>query len=59
MPRFLTRLLGRPRAADPEAERYSAADDLEQRTQAHYRTVTGVDASGRTAPAKDERERRK
>ena len=59
LPRFLARILRRPRSIDPDAARYAAADGLEQRTQAHYRNVTGVDASGRTDPAKSGRPREK
>lgn len=47
LPRWLGRLLGHDTSDDAEKARYAAADDLEQRTQAHYRGVTGVDAEGR------------
>jgi hypothetical protein len=52
----LGRLLGRSSPADPETARYAAAEELERSTQAHYRKVTGVDASGQaTARPKQER----
>jgi len=47
VPRLVRRLLGRETSAGAEAARYAAADDLERRTQSHYREVTGVDSKGR------------
>ncbi|HEX6547710.1 MAG TPA: hypothetical protein VF134_03095 [Candidatus Dormibacteraeota bacterium] len=35
------------REPQPEADRYSEADRLEKRTQAHYRQVTKSDSSGK------------
>jgi len=47
LPSMLRRLLGRERPIDSKRARYTAADDLERKTQSHYRAVTGVDSEGR------------
>jgi hypothetical protein len=47
LPRALRRLLRREGSDESTRERYVAADELERKTQSHYRTVTGVDSQGR------------
>jgi hypothetical protein len=47
LPRALRRLLRRERSDESIRERYAAADQLERKTQSHYRAVTGVDSEGR------------
>jgi hypothetical protein len=57
LPRVLARLLGRDSAADAHAARHAAAENLERTTQAHYRSVTGTDASGRSTESRPDRPR--
>jgi len=47
LPSMLRRLLRREGPAESKRDRYTAADDLERKTQSHYRAVTGVDSEGR------------
>jgi hypothetical protein len=53
LPRFLRRLFGRRRPPATQQERYAAAEELEKNTQAHYRAVTGSDASGQPTKKQD------
>jgi hypothetical protein len=47
LPRALRRLLGSETSDEKVSARYAAADELERKTQSHYRAVTGVDSQGR------------
>jgi len=55
LPRVLRRLLGREVSTDSTRDRYAAADELERKTQSHYRSVTGVDSEGRATKADQNR----
>lgn len=58
LPHVLALLLRREQPVDSESARYAAAEDLERSTQAHYRAVTGVDATGRDTKPKPDRGRK-
>jgi hypothetical protein len=47
LPRALRRLFRSEDPDDASNARYAAADELERKTQSHYRAVTGVDSEGR------------
>jgi hypothetical protein len=52
---LLAKLLpGRPNAVSDEQNRRDAADRLEKNTQAHYRSITQSDSSGRPTKSDDE-----
>jgi len=48
LPPVLRRMFGREGSDESTRARYSAADELERKTQSHYRSVIGVDSEGRT-----------
>jgi hypothetical protein len=47
LPRVLRRLLRRQGSEESTRDRYAAADELERKTQSHYRAVTEIDSEGR------------